>query len=488
MGPWVTTLSAQASDMSAWLLMGLPGSILAFGFGQMWIGIGLALGTAVNWIFVARRLRKFSRAAGDAITLPQYLSNRFAAANPALQIICAVVFFVCFTIYVASSFVAGISVFTTVFPELSETTAMVIFAFIIIAYTFMGGFKAVCWTDFFQGFLMLAALLAVPVVAANPLKSVVEEGARTARKEACDFIVALGGGSVMDAAKIMAMLAPQPSDDLWDYAFGKTGRRRPLDKDPLPWVAITTSAGTGSEVDQAGVITNPDTNEKIGLGGADSLFAVLAIVDPELMKTVPPKFTAYQGFDALFHSLEGYIANVHNPMSDMVERTAIEQIGKYLARAVKDGNDMEAREAVAFANTLSGYSMVVGACTSEHSMEHAMSAFHPELPHGAGLIMISREYFKFWIDRHVCDERFVDMARFLGKADAAKPEDFLDALEALQKDCGVADLKMSDYGIQKEECMTMAKNARETMGMLFACDPAETTDEEIAGIYERSYR
>lgn len=169
MGPWVTALSAQASDMSAWLLMGLPGSILAFGFGQMWIGIGLALGTAANWIFVARRLRKFSRAAGDAITLPQYLSNRFAAANPALQIICAVVFFVCFTIYVASSFVAGTSVFTTVFPELSETTAMVIFAFIIIAYTFMGGFKAVCWTDFFQGFLMLAALLAVPVVAALTL-------------------------------------------------------------------------------------------------------------------------------------------------------------------------------------------------------------------------------------------------------------------------------------------------------------------------------
>ena len=74
MGPWVTALSAQASDMSAWLLMGLPGSILAFGFGQMWIGIGLALGTAANWIFVAKRLRKFSRVANDSITLPQYLS------------------------------------------------------------------------------------------------------------------------------------------------------------------------------------------------------------------------------------------------------------------------------------------------------------------------------------------------------------------------------------------------------------------------------
>lgn len=325
-------------------------------------------------------------------------------------------------------------------------------------------------------------------IAANPLKETVEEGARLANKEGCDFVIALGGGSVMDAAKCIAMLAPQPSEDLWDYAFGETGKKQPLVNEPLPWIAITTSAGTGSEVDQAGVITNPETNEKIGVGGMDSLFAKIAIVDPELMKTVPPKFTAYQGFDALFHSVEGYINNAHNLMSDMVQRTAIEKIGKYLVRCVKDGNDMEAREAVAFANTLSGYSMVLGACISEHSMEHAMSAFHPELPHGAGLIMISKEYFRFWINKHVCDDRFIDMARFLGKTDADKPEDFIDALAKLQEDCGVADLKMSDYGIQKEECLTMAKNARATVGELFFFDPAETTDEELAGIYERAYR
>lgn len=164
MGPWVTAMSAQASDMSAWLLMGLPGSILAFGFGQMWIGIGLTLGTAANWIFCAKRLRKFSKAAGDAITLPQYLSNRFATTSKALQIICAVIFLVCFTVYVASAFVAGASVFTMIFPTVSEKTAMILGMVIIIGYTFLGGFKAVCWTDFFQGILMLAALLAVPIV------------------------------------------------------------------------------------------------------------------------------------------------------------------------------------------------------------------------------------------------------------------------------------------------------------------------------------
>lgn len=325
-------------------------------------------------------------------------------------------------------------------------------------------------------------------IAANPLKSVVEEGAFFGRENNVDFVVALGGGSVMDAAKNIAMFIPQPSDDLWDYAFGETGKGKMIDKPVLPWIAITTSAGTGSEADSAGVITNPETNEKIGVGGFPGMFATYGIVDPELMKTVPPKFTAYQGFDALFHSLEGYISNRHNLMGDMVQRAAIENIGKYLARAVNDGNDMEAREHVAFANTMSGYSMDVTACTSEHSMEHAMSAYHGNLPHGAGLIMISKEYFTYWINRHVCDDRFIDMAKFLGKTDATKPEDFITALVDLQKACGVDDLKMSDYGIQKDELMTMAKNARATMGALFACDPAETTDEDICGIYERAYK
>lgn len=324
-------------------------------------------------------------------------------------------------------------------------------------------------------------------VEANPLKSTVEAGAKFAKDNGCDFVVALGGGSVMDAAKIMAMYALQPGE-LWDYVAGSTGKMQPLVNPTLPVIAITTTAGTGSEVDQWGVVTNPETNEKIGCGGMDGLFPVLAVVDPELMLTVLPKFTAYQGFDALFHSVEGYISIVSSLMSDMVQLAAIENIGKYLPRAVKNGDDLEAREHVAFANTMSGYSMVVGSCTSEHSMEHAMSAYHQHLPHGAGLIMISKEYYTYFINKHCCDERFVRMAQALGKTDAKEPMDFITALVDLQKACGVADLKMSDYGIQKDECMTLAKNARATMGGLFACDPVQMTDEECAAIYEKSYR
>ena len=123
MGPYVTAMSAQASDMSGWLLMGFPGSILAFGFGQMWIGIGLALGTALNWIFIAKRLRRFSVAAGDSITIPQYLSNRFASKSPVLRIVCAVVFFVCFTVYVASGFKAGGILFAVHLHKKKRTSA-----------------------------------------------------------------------------------------------------------------------------------------------------------------------------------------------------------------------------------------------------------------------------------------------------------------------------------------------------------------------------
>jgi alcohol dehydrogenase len=324
-------------------------------------------------------------------------------------------------------------------------------------------------------------------IQANPLASTIMEGAAFMKENGCEFIVALGGGSVMDASKIIAIMATNPGE-VWDYAYGGHGGCKPYIETPLPVVTITTTAGTGSEVDAWGVVNNEKYDEKIGIGGADASHPVLAVVDPELMKTVPAKFTAYQGFDALFHSTECYITSPANLMSDMFALTAIENIGKYLARAVKDGSDMEAREHVAFANTLSGHVMEISACSSEHSMEHAMSAMHHDLPHGAGLIMISLEYYKWFVNHHACDERFVRMAKALGKEEATEPMDFVIALEELQKACGVDSLKMSDYGFTKEEFPEMAQKARDTMGGLYAADRVELSLEETAGIYERSYR
>lgn len=164
MGPWVSALSAGASDMSAWVLMGLPASIYAYGMGQTWIAIGLAIGYAISWIVMAPKLRKFSIVANDSITIPQYLTNRFLSKSKSLQVICAAIFFVAYTVYAASSIKACGTLFNTVLG-IDTTVAMYIAAGIIVAYTFLGGFKAVCWTDFFQGLLMLAALLVAPIFA-----------------------------------------------------------------------------------------------------------------------------------------------------------------------------------------------------------------------------------------------------------------------------------------------------------------------------------
>lgn len=323
-------------------------------------------------------------------------------------------------------------------------------------------------------------------VQANPLKDTVMEAAAFAKENNCDFIVALGGGSVLDASKAIAFMATNPGD-LWDYVVGGTGKAQPMKNTPLPIVTIATTSGTGSEVDPWGVISNLETNEKIGFG-MDALFPKLAIVDPELMKSIPPQYTAYQGFDALFHCTEACISKFVNPMSEMMCLTAIQNITEYLPKAVKDGNNLEAREHVAFASTMAGLIMVLTSTTAQHSMEHAMSAFHHNLPHGAGLIMISKAFNEFFVEKHACDEQFIKMARVIGIKDADNAEDFITALVNLQKACGVDNLKMSDYGIKPDEFMKLAVNARETMGGLFLANPCEMTDEECAGIFEKSYK
>lgn len=320
----------------------------------------------------------------------------------------------------------------------------------------------------------------------NPTVENADAGAKAARKYEADFLVALGGGSVMDCSKAIALLATNDGD-LWDYISLGSGKGQPITNRPLPIVAITTTAGTGSETDPCGVITKEDTNEKSFIMHP-ALFPVLAIVDPELMLSVPPQFTAFQGFDALFHSVEGFISAGANLASDMHAREAIRNIAEYLPRAVKDGSDLEARTRVAFANTLSGAVMTLTLLTSEHGLEHALSAYHPNLPHGAGLIMISKAYFSYFVRHHGCDDRFIELAHLLGMAEATKPEDFITALVRLQEACGVADLKMSDYGIAPDEFGTFMRNTREVMGIMFTADRVQMSDDDIVQIFAESYK
>lgn len=334
-----------------------------------------------------------------------------------------------------------------------------------------------------------AGVTSVPcaIIHENPTKDLVMEAAAAARENGCDFILAVGGGAVLDSAVAVAAMATNPGD-LWDYVVGGTGKAQPLSCDPLPIVTVTLTAGTGSELNNWGVISRLDTHEKIGFGGDPRLIPKIAVVDPELMRTVPPKYTAYQGFDALFHHTEVMMSNGVNLLSEALALSAIENITRYLPRATADGNDLEARTRVAYGSTLAGITMQLTSTTAQHSMEHAMSAYHPNLPHGAGLIMISLAFAAYFIEHHACDGQFIKMARVMGLPEADKPEDFLTALANLQKACGVDDLKMSDYGIRSDEMMTLAVNARETMGGLFLANPCPLNDEDCAGIFTKAYR
>ena len=323
-------------------------------------------------------------------------------------------------------------------------------------------------------------------VEANPTVANVNAGAAAARESGADFIVALGGGSVMDCSKGIATMATNPGE-LWDYVAVGSGKGSPITVKPLPIIAITTTAGTGSETDNSGVITKEDTNEKAFIGHP-SLFPVIAIVDPELMVSVPARFSAFQGFDALFHSVEGYIAKGANLMSDMYALTAVENIAKYLPRAISDGSDIEARTRVAWANTLSGVVMCLTLITSEHGMEHALSAYHPNLPHGAGLIMISKAYYSYFVKNHGCDDRFIRLAQAMGMPEADKPEDFITALVRLQEACGVADLRMLDYGITRDECEKFMRNSREVMGIMYTSDRIAMSDADIVEVFEQSFK
>ena len=316
----------------------------------------------------------------------------------------------------------------------------------------------------------------------NPTIEGVRECAALCRAENIAFVVGLGGGSSIDTAKAVAIMATNEGD-WWDYIHGGTGGGKRIAKAGLPIVAIPTTAGTGTEADPFTVITNGE--EKIG-GGGEKCFPTISIVDPDFMMTVPPHLTAYQGFDAFFHAAEGYIATTASPISEMFSLKAIELIGRSLATAVHEGGNADARADVALANTLAGFVETLSSCTGEHAIEHALSAFHPALPHGAGLIMISKAYWSRFFESS--GDKLVNIARALGHKDAQKPEDFIAALTDLQKRCNVSELRLSGYGVRPENFGKIADNAIDTMGGLFRVDPRPLSREDMIGILEESYQ
>jgi alcohol dehydrogenase len=322
----------------------------------------------------------------------------------------------------------------------------------------------------------------------NPICEHVEEGASVAKENGCDFVVGLGGGSTLDSSKSIAVMAVNPGR-YWDYiARGSGGRKKPPNG-ALPIVAVTTTAGTGTEADPWTVITKSDTNEKIGWGN-DSTFPCLSIVDPELMLSVPPKTTAYTGMDAFFHSVETYLATVSQPASDCLALSAVSLITEYLPVAIRDGANIEARTKLAWANTAAGLCEGLSCCISQHSMEHAISAYYPEVAHGAGLTMLSVAYFSHLAERNPA--RFPDLARAMGEnIDGLSEKDaameFVTGLKKLIRDIGLEEEKLSDFGVTRQDLKTFAENAFFAMGSLFAITPVDLKMDDVVTIYENAY-
>ena len=317
----------------------------------------------------------------------------------------------------------------------------------------------------------------------NPTRQNVMDGANAVRDNGCDFVIALGGGSVMDCTKCIALMAANDGD-IWDYSMSGTGGKKNPANPALPIVCITTSAGTASEVDIASVISDDEADEKTGIFFL-SMFPTLSVVDSDLMMSVPPKFTAYQGMDAFFHASETVVNTKHHPMAEMFALKTIELVAKYLPRAVADGNDKEAREMMAYANTFAGYYMM---CTSAHTIEHTMGSFHPDLVHGAGLIMTAHAYYDFFAERKAAEENMIKMAKAMGEENPTSGKDFIKALDDLIAAVGCADLKMSDAGITYEELEQYPAKLHEVLGGDITADPLPLSDDDYLTIYRNAYK
>jgi alcohol dehydrogenase len=222
----------------------------------------------------------------------------------------------------------------------------------------------------------------------NPTAGIVDEAAALAMANGCEFVVGVGGGSSMDTAKGAAVSATH-GGDVWPYAIGE----KEITNTVLPVIAITTTSGTGSQCTCFSVISNPETNQKPGMG-SPYVLPKLALVDPELMLSAPPQLTANTGFDVFSHAVEAYTSNASSVMSDMYAEKALELTGKYLKRCYKDGSDLEAREGMALADTCAGIAICNAVVTLPHVMAHVIGGHFEEIAHGDALYTIYRESLK----------------------------------------------------------------------------------------------
>lgn len=307
-------------------------------------------------------------------------------------------------------------------------------------------------------------------VTQNPLTTTAEKGAAQAREQACDVVVAIGGGSVMDCAKAIAFLAVN-TGDINDYIFN-----RMESNNALPVVLIPTTCGTGSEGNGFAVLTNPENGDKKSLR-CNAIVPKVSIVDPECMMTMPKHVLASVGFDALCHCMEAYTSKISQPFTDALCEYAMNLIADNLVRVYKGEGDKRAWEKLTLASTIGGMAINTAGVTLAHGMEHPASGLK-DIVHGRGLAALTPSVIE--ASQKGEHFKFAQIARIFGGITA---EDCAPAIRLLLKELDL-DCTLTDLGIEKKDIPWMAKNCMKVSAASVANNPIVFTEEEIAGIYE----
>ncbi len=317
----------------------------------------------------------------------------------------------------------------------------------------------------------------------NPESEQVDEAAAAARDSGADFLLGLGGGSPLDVARTAASMARNPGR-FWDYVQGGSGGRKTPANPPLPTVAIPTTAGTGSEMNCRAVISKTGSGEKLAWG-SEADFAALAVVDPDLTLTLPPRQTALTGLDALFHAMEGFLSTRRQPITDLMALEAVHLVANHLPKAMADGSDRAARTVLAWAATSGGICLSQAGATAQHALEHALSALRPDLPHAAGLVLLCRAFFRRLAEK--APDRFLELSLALGCPESeAGPEGFHRALDRLLAEVGVGDLKARDFGLDPSMAGLLADNALATNERLVGLTPGGMDRADLVRILEEA--
>lgn len=325
-------------------------------------------------------------------------------------------------------------------------------------------------------------------VSPNPFSTQVDAGAEFGKKFGCDVVIGLGGGSAIDAAKGIAVAIGHDAP-IWNYCPSGDPDDLTATCKTLPIIAITTTSGTGSHITPYAVITNPETKEKPGLG-SDYTYARVAIVDPELMLTVPKKITASTGFDILAHAIEAYTSNQSTPMTDLMCEEAMRLVGKYLRKAVENGSDLEARAALAWADTLAGFSIAVAVITTCHAVSHAVGGVC-ETVHGETLAAMTPHTMRFSMGSR--PDKYKNIGMFLRDECCCKEDESICELEAsvmevekLIEDIGM-NIPLSKQGVKESDLEEIAAGTIKYMSGGLDLDPKRATKEDIIEILKKSF-